>query len=259
MKPRFVHFAIREFHALRRSRALWVGMIAAGAIFGLIGPFGTDESLATPARVIYWLVITVITFATGYALTGGSTAWAQQSGRPVWLGISAGTLMSAAVIYGEVLAVNALIFGTLPRQVDFVVLGGNIFLIVIIVTFAVYFITASEPQNQDDGPRLLERLPVPVRGALISLSVTDHYVHVTTAQGTHMLLMRLSDAIAETAPVTGFQIHRSHWVAQEAIASVQRTSRGKSEIVLRSGDRLPVSRTYLPQLKEAGFVPGSGA
>jgi DNA-binding LytR/AlgR family response regulator len=104
----------------------------------------------------------------------------------------------------------------------------------------------------------MERLPAPVRGPLISLSVTDHYVHVTTARGTHMLLMRLSDAIAETEPTEGLQIHRSHWVAQDAIQSVQRGTR-KSEVILISGSRLPVSRTYLPQLKEAGFLPRSGA
>jgi DNA-binding LytR/AlgR family response regulator len=68
-----------------------------------------------------------------------------------------------------------------------------------------------------------------------------------------MLLMRLSDAIAETEPTPGFQIHRSHWVAQDAIGSVHSTSR-KSEVVLHSGERLPVSRTYLPQLKDAGFA-----
>ena len=161
---------------------------------------------------------------------------------------------SSAIIITEVLAFNALVFGGLPRQIDVTLLAFNILVIVIIVTVAVYSAgDYSRVPPEDPPPALLERLPAPLRGSLIALSVTDHYVHVTTDKGTHMLLMRLSDAMRETAPLPGLQIHRSHWVALDAIQSVDRTAR-RSEVVLNNGTRLPVSRTFLPQLKDAGFV-----
>jgi hypothetical protein len=37
----------------------------------------------------------------------------------------------------------------------------------------------------------------------VALSVEDHYVRVRTTRGEEMILMRLSDAIRETAPETG--------------------------------------------------------
>ena len=45
----------------------------------------------------------------------------------------------------------------------------------------------------------------------------QNYVEVWTERGTHLVLMRLSDAIRETAGENGLQIHRSHWVALGAV------------------------------------------
>ena len=41
----------------------------------------------------------------------------------------------------------------------------------------------------------------------------DHYVRVFTDAGESLILLRLSDAMAEVRDVPGLQIHRSHWVA----------------------------------------------
>ncbi len=253
-----LQFTKREWDRLKGARGVWVGMIATGIILGLLGPFGTDEALRVFPRTAYWLTVVGVTFITGQCIAGGLLAYGREAGFPVWGLLPLVCLISSGLIYGEVLAINAVIFGALPRSVDLLILGANIFVIVSVVTVAVHFAVPSEPQDSDEPPRLLARLPVPLRGRLISLSVTDHYVHVSTDKGTHMLLMRLSDAIGETAPVAGLQIHRSHWVALDAIQRVERGAR-KSEVVLHGGTRLPVSRTYLPQLKEAGFLPTSGS
>ena len=102
-------------------------------------------------------------------------------------------------------------------------------------------------------PPILERIPHPQRGALMALSVQDHYVEVVTEKGTSLVLMRLSDAIKETGAVAGLQIHRSHWVARDAVKRVIRTD-GKVSVELRSGIRLPVSRGYLDAVKAAGLI-----
>lgn len=64
--------------------------------------------------------------------------------------------------------------------------------------------------------------------------------------------MRLSDAIKETAPVAGMQVHRSHWVALDAVASATRKN-GKPVLTLENGTEVPVSRTYLDAVRSAGF------
>jgi DNA-binding LytR/AlgR family response regulator len=71
--------------------------------------------------------------------------------------------------------------------------------------------------------------------------------------GSDLILCRLSDAIAELAPDSGQRVHRSHWVAREAVGSVERKD-GKTILKLTNGDSVPVSQSYMPALKAAGWL-----
>nr|WP_282558860.1 LytTR family DNA-binding domain-containing protein [Devosia litorisediminis] len=93
-----------------------------------------------------------------------------------------------------------------------------------------------------------------MRGRLLHLAVADHYVDVTTDKGHELVLMRLSDAIAETAPQPGLQVHRSHWVALNGVKRGLRQS-GKPMLELENGTLVPVSRSYLPAARAAGLLP----
>ena len=102
-------------------------------------------------------------------------------------------------------------------------------------------------------PRLLQRLDAEAPGALLSISVRDHYVDVQTSRGVTSLLMRLSDAMAETDPVDGAQIHRSHWVAWQAVQAVERDA-AKLFVVLPGGTKLPVSKNHRDKLVSRGLL-----
>ena len=102
-------------------------------------------------------------------------------------------------------------------------------------------------------PPILLRIPAHLRGKLLSLSVQDHYVEIVTSRGKHLALMQLGDAIKETSGIEGMQIHRSHWVAISGIKSVRKAN-GKAIVRTLSGKELPVSRTYLPALVDAGLL-----
>lgn len=95
-------------------------------------------------------------------------------------------------------------------------------------------------------------MPLPQRGKLLALSVADHYVDIVTDRGKALVLMRFADAIRETGGVAGLQIHRSHWVAREAVVRSHRAG-GKLLLELSNGLRLPVSRSFLPEVREAGL------
>ena len=115
-----------------------------------------------------------------------------------------------------------------------------------------------EPANtlaQDiEAPKILARLPIHLRdGALYALSAEDHYVRVHTSKGEEMLLMRLSDSIAETGNVEGSQIHRSWWVAKDAIDDIKKTGR-TAEIKMKNGQAAPVSRNGVKTLKAIGWL-----
>ena len=83
--------------------------------------------------------------------------------------------------------------------------------------------------------------------------VEDHYVDIVTDKGKTLVLMRLADAMREAAAIPGLQIHRSHWVARDAVVRTQRAD-GKLSLELSNGLRLPVSRGFLPAVKEAGLA-----
>ena len=110
---------------------------------------------------------------------------------------------------------------------------------------------AAASQNRSLPP-ILERVPLPQRGKLLALTVEDHYVDIVTDRGKTLVLMRLADAIREASGVDGLQIHRSHWVARDAVVRSHRAG-GRLSLELSNGLTLPVSRGFLPQVKAAGL------
>ncbi|MEC9434305.1 MAG: LytTR family DNA-binding domain-containing protein [Pseudomonadota bacterium] len=101
--------------------------------------------------------------------------------------------------------------------------------------------------------RILRRMSHDRRGPLLRLSMNDHYVEIATEAGREMVLMRLGDAIVETAPEPGLQVHRSHWVARRALASAERSG-DRVELILTNGERIPVSRGRVAALRDAGWL-----
>lgn len=92
--------------------------------------------------------------------------------------------------------------------------------------------------------RLEARLPVHLRGAIMVLASEDHYVRVYTRAASHLLLMRLSDAIDEMDDTPGERVHRSWWVA--ASASCEFQPRGRTAVLRVAGVvDVPVSTPYL--------------
>jgi DNA-binding LytR/AlgR family response regulator len=108
-------------------------------------------------------------------------------------------------------------------------------------------------QPAEEVPLFLRRIPPRLGIDVLSLAAEDHYIRVTTALGSDLILCRLSDAIAELGPAGGQRVHRSYWVAQGAVASVERKD-GKTVLLLTNGETVPVSQSYLPSLKAAGWL-----
>ncbi len=106
------------------------------------------------------------------------------------------------------------------------------------------------------GETLNERLPIAVRGEILSLSGQDHYVEVRTQKGIHLLLSRLTDAIALTGDQQGMQVHRSYWVARAGIKKIE-TRNGKGVITLLDGSEVPISRHKLAKTRRWFDATGS--
>jgi hypothetical protein len=234
-------------------RALGV-MAIVGVLLGFAGPFGTFETLPVAGRVVYWVAIVFLTYGSGFGLALlGDGLWGK--GRPVWLRVVIQIATAGLGTSVVVALVNLVVFGTSNLDAwGIAAVVAQSFAVSAAVVAVSFLASRPDPTRSPAGPPpILERVPLGQRGALLALSVEDHYVDIVTERGKTLVLMRLADAMREADGVPGLQIHRSHWVASAAVVKAHR-SEGKVTLELTNGMRLPVSRGYLPAAKEAGLV-----
>jgi len=258
-----LQFALRELRArLTSPRTLGVLVIVI-VVLGLAGPFGTFDALTTAARFGYWAAVALTTYCAGllFGMLALALARRHTDRRPrLVLAIASAACLPVTL---AVVAINLVVLGEpVPSLPSFLELLLNCFFITLGIA-AIIVITSNraapraatsvtESVAAPTPPAILKRLPLAQRGALRYMSMQDHYVDVVTDKGHALVLMRLSDAIAETGSLIGLRIHRSHWVALDAVRSVSR-SEGKVVVEMVDGARLPVSRSYLSAAREAGL------
>ncbi|MHA7888726.1 LytTR family DNA-binding domain-containing protein [Roseicyclus sp.] len=250
--------ALREWrhHMAQPVRA--TALSGAAAILALVGPFGTAEVMAALPRLAYWLGLVGASYSVGYA--GDALARRLSPDRLMPRIVIAAGVTGPGVL-ALVYLLNGLALGYWPSGGDLVALALNVMAIAAILSVVFQVASTAEPATTgaDDTaapqpPGILERLPLDKRGALLSLSVEDHYVRVHTSRGEELLLLRLSDAMRETGDVPGAQVHRSHWVAWGAVQAARREG-DRAILTLPGGREVPVSRAHLPKIREAGLLP----
>jgi len=73
-----------------------------------------------------------------------------------------------------------------------------------------------------------------------------HYTKVVSTTGKELILYNFSEAMQEVERlVVGVQIHRSYWVAKKYISKII-----NQELILLNGEKIPVSRRKLKELKK---------
>lgn len=109
----------------------------------------------------------------------------------------------------------------------------------------------SVPENAET--KFYQRIPAKISGGtLYAINAEDHYLRIRTSRGDALILMRLGDALEELTHADGMRTHRSWWVARAGVRQVHRQN-GKITLELRDGTRAPASRTYVPELRRAGW------
>ena len=286
MKDTLLHSTLREMQVLLFAPRFWGALVAVSAILGLTGPFGTYQQLELLPRFAYWLALALVTFVAGYLamrLTLGMLFGnaGPQPVRTVVAGIAAGVPVTLVVLLFN----HALFGGPVPLAADVAKLFVNCSLIAAAVSFLSILagrgardvatsgaapVAEATGNNTKQGPPdrsppsgspplqstrspLVDRLPHAIRGKLAYLSMQDHYVEVHTDRGSTLVLMRLADAIREAGDIPGLRIHRSHWVALDAVTGSRRND-GKLFLKLGESVLLPVSRSYVDAVRKAGLI-----
>jgi hypothetical protein len=261
-----LHFALRGIRTHFSDLRILGSIVIVGLLLGFAGPFGTMLVLPLVQRVVYWTAIALLTYFVGVSSSRIVRELFGLDLPQAWQRVLLYGALTSLPITLTVIGINIITFGPDWQQaIDPVTLWVNATVGAVGIAAVAEIISASVRSVPSDpppavasppsptAPALLERLPLPVRGRLWALVVSDHYVEVWTERGTHLVLMRLSDAIKETSGEPGLQIHRSHWVA---LGAVKRTlkSDGKPMVELPDGRRLPISRSYLDAARSAGLA-----
>ncbi|WP_018302905.1 LytTR family DNA-binding domain-containing protein [Wenxinia marina] len=247
--------ALRRWRAEMTDPRSLAAMAGIGVILGLAGPFGTQEDMGLVSRLAYWVTVTVLGYGTGSAVAQFvaphlPARWP----RPLRLTLAGVAVGLAVSVF--VLALNIAIFGRhVADPVAMARLAATIVPVAVVVTLLLSLLPQETAAPPSAGPPpILQRLPVAKRGALLALSVEDHYVRVRTTRGEEMVLMRLGDAMNETGDLPGAQVHRSHWVAWGAVTAARREG-DRAILTLRGGSEIPVSRANVPAVRAAGLLP----
>ena len=232
-------------------RPLGVAVIA-GAFLALIGALGSADTPLVP-RLAYWIGLSALGAVLGSTVAQLATRFVP--------GLGASWLRGLIIIAVLTPLFTLLVWfaggrTTTPRVVmayfgvTLVMTSGMTALMMLATRRSTE--TRAAPAGAAP-PRFLERLPLKLRGSEIyAVEAEDHYLRLHTSKGQDLILLRLSDAVAELEGIEGAQTHRSWWVAKAAVQDARRGD-GRATLTLVSGVEAPVSRAYAKALREAGW------
>jgi len=240
-------------------------ILGVGLVLALVGPFG---SFGAPfaLRLLYWLALSYAGYFLYFPAMRTASHFAPRLDLPEWSLWAAASVLVSVPMSVVVWAANLIWYPerrlTLEQWIahyfNVAVMGG--------LVCALFWFTrqrrlaraALAPQPETSAgepglPRLVERLPPHLRAAPIALEMEDHYVRVHTQHGSTLLLMRMRDAVAELDGMPGALVHRSWWVAREAVTGTRREGRNV-RLLLAGGIEAPVARAQAPGLEAEGWL-----
>lgn len=243
------------------KRGLWLRpllvALAAGLLLWRLGPFDTFSDLRAGERLGYWVGLTLLLAIQILAVLGLIRSW-QVNWHWTIAAAVAGIVAAIPSAFEVAWAEDLLRVERDLGPVDLLAIYGDVVLLAVPLAIAM---TAAVPKSVSradsasapNSDRLLAALPVERRGALLAVTAEDHYLRVHTEVGDSLILRRFGDAMEELAGLDGLQVHRSWWVSRQAVSSVEREGE-RVLLVLTNGLRVPVSRTFLRQVREAGLI-----
>jgi hypothetical protein len=248
--------------------------IGVGLVLGLIGPFGTYGLLPLCPRLTYWLAVV----SANWLLADAVLRWVETMAgdrmpmRRLTVPL-VGACLAAVPATGVVALANGLSGIGWPGNVALIF--GQVLLLLAAIALPVYtWEDQQERMAAIPAPRMpgvpsvpdarggsrtpsglslfAARLPAPLEGRLLCLEMQDHYLTVHHSGGTEMILCRMEDAARELDGL-GRRVHRSWWVAADAVDGVEREGQ-RTLLRLTGGRRVPVGRSFRPDLREAGWL-----
>jgi hypothetical protein len=227
--------------------------LAAAIFLAFGGAFGSNTA-TLPVRLVYWLGLMIVGWIWGGFVSRAFFRRARETWN-IWLRILISALTISIPFSAVVAAVGVYGMGGHYALTDIPELVAKVAAIsAVMIGLNVMAERQGVTSAGTQPAKFLERLPLKLRGAEVwAVEAEDHYLRLHTSKGQDLILMRLSDAIAELEGIEGAQVHRSWWVARDAITDAVRGD-GRATLTLQDGAEVPVSRTYARLLRQRGWI-----
>ncbi|WP_419319646.1 LytTR family DNA-binding domain-containing protein [Caulobacter sp. ErkDOM-E] len=234
-------------------------LVAIGLLMGFLGPFDTDR-LPKVERYLYWMICVVGGGVIGVVADEGLS----RRMAATWRRVAVVSVLMTPPVTLLVLAAQGLLLNQVLNWPSYLGLLWQVWPIMLPLMLVRTLAWRRSPARVETRTVIAAPLPeaeavfrrrlsAKRRGArLLAIEAHGHYLRVHMDSGAELITLRFADALDELAQAHGWRVHRSWWVAADAVESV-RWRRGAGEMRLRSGLMAPVSRTYAPILKEAGW------
>ena len=237
---------------------------AAGVFLGLVGPFGSYLSGPPMVRLGYW----VAALWAGTCLFGVILRPAVRAARrfrlPLAFALAAATLLAAAPI---ALLCHAMAMALWPGPIGRIGLAAFYAQTLVIsapiaLGYGLLDGHRARPRpRQEEPPRppppaptdFLSRLPAGLGRELVALQMEDHYVRAHTSRGSALVLIPLHQAIREMDGIPGLRVHRSWWVARDAVTGCVRDGRNV-RLRLLNDMEAPVARASVAAVRAVGLL-----
>lgn len=227
--------------------------LVSGLFLSLSGAFGTDDAPLT-RRLAYWMLLMGLGYLWGAFVARFFFGGKAREGN-LWLNGLIASVVIAIPFTAVVWLTSRALFDSTTPLAALPILFGSVWMVSVAITFINLLVERPRVTHATPAPpKFLDRLPLKLRGAEVwAVEAEDHYLRLHTSKGQDLILMRLADAVTELEGIEGAQVHRSWWVARNAIADARRSD-GRATLTLRDGSEVPVSRTYTGPLRERGWI-----
>lgn len=248
-----------------RHRRGYIISSVVGLLMAILAPLQTDYIPFWP-RLAYWQILMLSGATIGLGVTEMVERWGRLRRWP-WIEVPVIGILIALPLTLIVMGAGAMFFGSEATGIlRFSYNFGVTAMISVAITSLghllhtkndappIQYAPLQPTADTTETSRFIDRLPLPMRSAKITaLEAEDHYlrVHLEGRQST-LILMRLSDAIAELPADAGAQTHRSWWVAKDAVRGVTKAD-GRATLMLSAPLEAPVSRSFYKALNDAGW------
>jgi hypothetical protein len=262
---------MREWTPIRTIPYHLPWVLGITVVMAVTGPFGSYETMGLGKRLLYFTIIGVLSWALVIGCIVALRQIEAYNRWPIVLRMALAGILAAVPMTAAIIVVHDWLVWPTPWRAFPYIFPQTAFLAVVISILVGLFVERRLHAEADTERARVAEAPAPALGVepvvpdffrrmppalgrdLLALEMEDHYLRIHTALGSDLILLRLRDALAELGQSCGRQVHRSWWVAEGAIGSVERNA-GRNVLVLRNGLRVPVSKTFREQVKGAGWL-----